>query len=261
MASGKPYQLVLNQTIQLQFSGHAEFQSGIITNFPDNSFVVRFPQNEPLPEGLAPGQSIVVHLADASGLRVGNTKIVELCAPPRPGVIVALPPSFEIIQRRRFFRVSVDFPCTVQVLDATGMPVPQHRDAHATVLDISAGGARITTSCAVGVDDHLLLDIIPIIEKDRTSEPVNRLPAGGKTPGSTPTPIHGVRVQPPKGQTAPPAAPTIQAMARVIRLVPPPAETPNLLQAAVEFERLTTRTQDRLVTLIFDVQRSQCNRS
>jgi hypothetical protein len=113
----------------------------------------------------------------------------------------------------------------------------------------------------LAVDDHLQLDIVPIIEKDKTPEPVSRLSAGGKTLGSTPTPIHGVRVQPLKGQPSPPSVPTVQAMARVIRLVPPPAETPNLLQAAVEFERLTTRTQDRLVTLIFDVQRSQYNRS
>ncbi len=54
----RPYQLLLNQTVQVQFPGHAEFQSGIVTNFPDKSFVVRFPQSKRLPKGLTAGQAL-----------------------------------------------------------------------------------------------------------------------------------------------------------------------------------------------------------
>jgi hypothetical protein len=262
MSNGKPFQLLLNQALQIQLAGRSDFLCGVITNFLTEQLVVRFPQHGQMPEGLVTGQTVAIRFADASGLRVGNSEIVELCMPPRPGVILKYPLSFETIQKRRFFRVQVDFPCTVQLLQPNGMPMPNGKDTGAHILDISAGGARMSTTCPLQVGNRLQLDFVPVTETNKPPEPAVRLPIGASAaarPAPIRTPVRGVAIGHPAGP--PPATtPGMKLFAKVVRMIPPLFETSNLLQAGVEFEKPSSRTEDQLVTLIFNIQRSQCNK-
>jgi hypothetical protein len=264
MAAGKSYQLLLNQAVQIQIAGRPDYICGIITNFLTDQIVVRFPQQAQLPDGLTAGLPIDLRCADAAGLRVGKSQIVELCAPTRPGIVVKMPPTYETVQNRRFFRVAVDFPCTIQLFEPSGQPMPFGKDEKARVLDISAGGARVSTSCPLGIGDQLMLDFVPQVDACKSPEPGSGAKdVGPSRPSNGRTPVRGINTQLSANPSPanPLNAPSIQLVAKVVRVVPPRPDAPDILQAGVELIQLTSRAQDRLVTLIFDVQRIQCHRS
>lgn len=261
MSNAKPFPLLLNQAVQIQITGRSDYICGVISNFLTNSFVVRFPHYAQMPEGFVAGLPVTVRFADISGLRISDSEIVELCEPPRPCVVVKLPLSFDTIQKRRYFRVQVDFPCSIQVLDPSGAQIPTGKDDGARVLDISVGGARVSTSYPLAVADRLQLTFVPEIEASKTPEPVIQNAVANK-PLAGCMPIRDVRVQPLVGTTCPVFdTPNIQVMAKVVRVVPPSAESPNSLQSGVAFEKLPHKIEEQLITFIFNIQRNKYHRS
>jgi hypothetical protein len=68
----------------------------------------------------------------------------------------------------------------------------------------------------------------------------------------------------PAGGTSPSTAAlttaSISVTAKVVRVVPAPNGAPNLWHAGVEFVKLGSSTEDRLVNLVFALQRSQGRR-
>ena len=183
--------------------------------------------------------------------------IVQICAPPRPGLIVCQPQNFRTVQNRRFFRVDVDFPCCLQVLSISNPGSQNVVDDRARVRDISAGGARIVTSKRLEVGDLLLTRILPQQEVCKNRD--------GQTPAPRPT-SKAVAPSPfaKSPQTTPlPSTPTVAALeirGKVVRVAATPSETQPLFSIGVSFSSVSGRLEDRLVNLIFEIQRAQCNR-
>jgi len=241
MANSTPFHILLNQAVQIELADQSTRYCAVVTNFLTNQIVLRFPQYSQLPEGLRAGIPISLRCFDISGLRVGQSRVAELCAPSRPGVVVDLPPLFETIQKRRFFRVEVDFPCQLQELRSEGPAGDM--DLEARLLDLSAGGARVATTRALKPDGRVQIEFVPqasVVSKTPAGQPAGR-PASGLAP------------------TPPAAVPSIRANAKVVRVVPAPNGLPELMHVGIEFERLPSSTEDRLVNLVFDVQRGQCH--
>src|SRR5512135_3629209 len=114
-----PYQLLLYQAVQIQAVGRSETFNGIVAKVPRRQVVVRLPDDGPMPARLSPGADIVVRSEDGSGLRVGKSKIVDVLPGPRPGIVIK-PPRFNTIQNRQFFRMLVNFPCSLQQFGPNG---------------------------------------------------------------------------------------------------------------------------------------------
>jgi len=260
MSSAKPYELLLNQAVHILLKDRPDQLCGVVTNFLTDQFVVRFPQPTQLPEELVPGFAVVLRTADAAGMHSGKSEVVERFPPPRPGLVLKNPHHFDLIQNRRFFRVEVDFPGSVQHIGETGTPMARDMDDKARIRDLSAGGARVTTVCKLVVGEHVQLSFIPKLETGKMPEAPGATTTAPKT--ITPKPIRPVALTPAVGtsQTCPVVSPSLQLSAKVVRVNPLPDDQPGLLQVGLEFEKLTNRAQDRLVTLIFDVQRGQAHR-
>jgi hypothetical protein len=260
----REFQLQLNQTIEVQIQGQEGVVPAVVTNFVQDYVVLCFPQLARNPDGFAPKVAISIRRVDQTGLIIGASRIVELCAAPRPSIVVVNPANFKTIQNRRFSRVNVDFPCAFRVLASDKPTNVNLKIDNARVRDISAGGARIIAHQRVNVGDKLMMKIQPEQEPVKKAvstthpglpmakAPANGLPAGKA--GAAPTPA----------TPAPIPDKPIEALAlrgRVVRVCESPGDRGPIITLGVQFQEVNKSHQDRLVNLVLELQRDQCKRS
>jgi c-di-GMP-binding flagellar brake protein YcgR len=157
-----------------------------------------------------------------------------------------------MVQQRRFFRVEVDFACVFSLLGGDDSAGKGREEYRAILRDISGGGVCIVTDRKLAKGDLLQLSItIP-------RQPSNTVSSGGMAGKSGGTPLRGGL----RNITAPPApaTETIDVQGQVVHLADIPSEGWPLFATGVEFRQVSNRLEERLMTLVFDLQRSQCLR-
>jgi c-di-GMP-binding flagellar brake protein YcgR len=217
------FNLQLNQAVQVQIQGQEELVFAMVTSLTTEQIVLRFPELAHLPEEYAVGVPVQIRCRNRSALVIAATEITAL-ERSQPSMIIAQPKRYETIQQRRLYRVDVDFPCSLEVVATANPDSKGAKDDDARVLDLSTGGARILTHSPVGVGDLLQLKITPRVGR---SAMVAALGLSDEL---------------------------IELRARVVRVGLVPGETGVKYSLAVGFADLSTRFEDRLVDLIFNLQ-------
>jgi c-di-GMP-binding flagellar brake protein YcgR len=171
--------------------------------------------------------------------------------------------SVKVTQNRQFFRVEVNFPCAFSVVPAGAAPAQATVVEQARVRDISGGGVRLVTGSPIAKGNLLALKITlhsgsNTEDQDQPSPRASSAPPLGRQSsksGITPAPVRAGRIMTP----AKPLPEVLELRGLVIHVSETPSDAGPVFVAGVQFVEVSNRLQERLMMLVFDIQRAQCH--
>jgi hypothetical protein len=146
-------QLVPGQWAEIQTIGVTEPLRGFVFSLRPAEILFTFPELTGLPAGLEPGRSVVVSFQGRSGRHTGNAAVLRAAKGPPVTVAIQHLSNIETEQRRRYPRISLQIPATLE----SGQPgdaAPQS-DERARIRNLGAGGMLLETSLALVEGDDV----------------------------------------------------------------------------------------------------------
>jgi c-di-GMP-binding flagellar brake protein YcgR len=199
----------------VQGEGYVELD-GTILQVGDKELMLNFPRAKVLPFVKA-GARAVLRAWDHLGMHQAKTRVTRMTKVPLPGVMVlAVPRSYQTIQKRNYFRLETSLVLRFWVGPAPG-PENATMASRAITDDVSAGGVRFKTLQALTVGQLLFMAI--------------DFPRGERS-----------------------AAETLSFAARVVRVASTTVEDEVQYTVSCQFDNVRDRDRDRMVKLLLDLQ-------
>jgi hypothetical protein len=206
---------------------------GMVTESSKEEVSVRFTNVSGLAAAITPGMVVDLAFGDSTGLHRARATVLRTSAGPAAGLVLRPPQEFLTTQRRNFFRVYTRLPAPYTITRAADEATVGQEDREAFTQDISAGGTLLWTVRQLAVGDGIQLRIVCPCEDE---------PAPGR------------------GGTAPSAGRLVLLNGQVLRVERIPATRKECYSAGVRFVDLSVSEQDRMVGLMFDLQRRLMSR-
>jgi hypothetical protein len=209
--------LQINQLIWVEVVGVAEGSGahGSVALITADRVGVRF-DGASAPAGLLPECNVLLRLVNEHGVHTGRASVAQVTRKPLAAML-RTPITFSTTQNRKFVRVPAKMQATCSVRASRHPALVGQRDDAAKTQDLSAGGARITTSLPLSMGDEI--DLAVKLRNVRWNEP------------------------------------ELKISGRVVRAVPFEKKPRMTFQVGVEFVHANQRQLDALVLLVFELQR------
>jgi hypothetical protein len=147
------YQLVPGQWAEIQTIGVTAPLRGFVFSLRQSEVLFTFPELTDFPVGLEPGRSVVVTFQGRTGRHTGHAAVLRAAKGPPVTVAIQHLSNIETEQRRRYPRVSLQIPATLEAGPA-GDATPQS-DERARIRNLGAGGMLLETSLALAEGDDV----------------------------------------------------------------------------------------------------------
>ncbi len=146
-------QLIPGQWAEIQTIGGAAPLRGFVFSLRQSEVLFTFPELKDFPTGLEPGRSVVVTFQGRSGRHSGHAAILRAAKGPPVTVALQHLSNIETEQRRRYPRISLKIPATLEA-GQSGDLAPQS-DERARIRNLGAGGMLLETSLALVEGDDV----------------------------------------------------------------------------------------------------------
>jgi hypothetical protein len=146
-------QLVPGQWAEIQAIGVAEPLRGFVFSLRPTEILFTFPELAGFPVGLEPGRSVVVSFQGRAGRHTGQAAVLRAAKGPPVTVAVQHLINIETEQRRRYPRISLQMPATLQAGQAGNEG--SQSDKQARVRNLGAGGMLLETSLTLAEGDDV----------------------------------------------------------------------------------------------------------
>jgi hypothetical protein len=146
-------QLVPGQWAEIQTIDATEPLRGFVFSLRQSEILFTFPELTAFPSGLEPGRSVVVTFQGRTGRHTGHAAILRAAKGPPVTVAVQHLSNIETEQRRRYPRISLQIPATLEA-GPSGEASPQS-DEKARIRNLGAGGMLLETSLALAEGDDV----------------------------------------------------------------------------------------------------------
>ncbi len=204
--------------------------SFIVVESSDTEVVLKAAGPGELLRTIMPGQKVRLSTCDSTGIHRTNALVKHATTDPDPGVVLVPPQVFHTTQNRNFFRVYTSLPAPYRILSSTTEAAVGQEDREAFTQDISAGGIRLWTLRPLLVGDRVRVRVV--CSGDEEAAPVKSRPPATPSEGRT-----------------------VLLDADVLRIERIPITKKTCYTVGARFVDLSVREQDRLVGLMFDLQR------
>lgn len=209
--------------------------SGVVLESSEAEVVIRAEgAGSNLAAATAVGLTVELSFGDSMGLHRAETTVVRVVMVPEPALAVKPPREFNTTQKRNFFRVYTKLAAPYQIIQSVIEAEIGKEDREALSQDISAGGLRLWTGRKVLVGDRIRIQIAcPAAEE----VPLGRPRASGCGD-----------------------ARTVVLNAEVLRVEKITTTKQDRYTVGARFVDLSAAEQDRMVGLMFELQRRQLDR-
>ncbi len=146
-------QLVPGQWAEIQTIGVTAPLRGFVFSLRQSEILFTFPELTDFPMGLEPGRSVVVSFQGNTGRHSGHAAVLRAAKGPPVTVAVQHLSNIETEQRRRYPRISLKIPATLEA-GQPGNVAPQS-DVRARIRNLGAGGMLLETSLALAEGDDV----------------------------------------------------------------------------------------------------------
>jgi hypothetical protein len=181
---------------------------------------------------IAPRRVVHLSVTDSSGLHRTEATVTRVLSEPDPAFAIAPPHESRTTQNRNFFRLQTRLAAPYKIIRSRVDAMVAEEDREAFTQDISAGGVRLWTVRHLTVDDRVRVQIAPP-QRDEAPPSLAR-PRPGLAPNE-------------------PGAFTLDA--QVLRVEQIATAARECYTVGARFMNLPAREQERLVRLMFDLQR------
>jgi len=202
-----------------------------------------------LPAQVLVGQVVRLSICDDAGRHQSEVRVARTTHLPYPTVVVSRPMALHTRQNREYFRVPVTLVTTCAVVHSERPMRIGFSDTDARTRDLSAGGVRLATTLKLDVGDRILVTF---------AHPFGA-PAGAGRSAPPPSRRGGPAPSRRDRASMPPSSARehlVFALAsEVVRVLSLAASPVARFSVGARFRDVTDRDQDRLVKLLFELQR------
>lgn len=221
-------------TIEAAQGGSPHRLSFVVAESSASEVVLRLSGDDELLRLIVPGQAVELSMSDSTGIHRAKAVVKRTTLSPNPGLILSPPHVFQTTQNRNFFRVYTKLEAPYHILSSVEETAVGQEDRGAFTQDISAGGLRLWTLRQLFVGDRIRVRVVCPCDDE---------------------------LAPLKARSGPAPADkrTVSLDAEVLRAERLPTTRKTCYTVGVRFIDLSVSEQDRLVGLMFDLQRRQRN--